>query len=225
MINKYVQSLQLIAINGNPLLVPDIHTQLIDSYSDESDNIFIPLDLKAVNIDSSDDDSSPSPPNNDLSISKKRGRKALTAEEKDISNIFKKEYFKLYYKNNKYKYKYDKYDYNNSCIYKLIHTKTNKMYIGSTILPLHIRLKRHQTCLRNPQNKTYSEMAAISKSGWQIEPIIKVKLASKQLLGFLETIYISHHQENVFNKNKKYMPDVIACVAKLFPETYLPVSN
>ena len=43
-----------------------------------------------------------------------------------------------------------------------------------------------------------------------------------ETLNYLETIYISHHQENVFNKNKKYPPDVIKTLCEQFPSNYLP---
>ena len=85
-----------------------------------------------------------------------------------------------------------------------------------------MRLKRHASCIRNPVNSTYKDMAAVSRSGWTIEPMVKVKLESKQMLNYLETIYISHYQDTVFNRNKKYSPDVIECVSVLFHADYLP---
>ena len=114
-------------------------------------------------------------------IEKKRGRRPLTPEEKEISNILKKEYFKLYYKNNPEKYQYIKYDYNNSCIYKLTTPKSKLVYYGSTILPLPLRLKRHLSAMRNPKNSTYMQMAEISTKAedWSIEPVIKIGLESK----------------------------------------------
>ena len=65
-------------------------------------------------------------------------------------------------------------------------------------------------------------MAHYGIADWTIEPIIKVPLQNNTELNFLETIYISHHHENVFNKNKKYSNDVIKSIAKLFPVNYLP---
>ena len=228
---KYVQSLQLIAINGDPLAVPDIHTQLVDTDSDESE-IFIAMNLTAYPSDSDTDSSDcappspPSPPKSPMVehalTPSKRGRKKLTDAEREVSTLLKKQYFKAYYKNNLDKYKYTTYDYSNSCVYKLTHTKTDKIYIGSTILPLNLRLKRHTTCIRNPVNSTYRDMAAVSTRGWCIEPIVKIKLESKAMLNYLETIYISHYQDTVFNRNKRYTPDVIECVLPLFHVDYLP---
>jgi hypothetical protein len=224
---RYVQTLQLIAINGAPLAVPDVATQLIDTDSDESD-IFLAANLTAY-TDSSDSESDytptspPRPMVEHAPTTGKRGRRKLTDAERAMSSLLKKQYFKTYYKNNLDKYKYTTYDYTNSCVYKLCNTKTNKIYIGSTILPLNLRLKRHATCIRNPQNTgTYKDMAAVSRSGWTIEPIVKVKLESKAMLNYLETIYISHYQDIAFNRNKRYTPDVIECVKPLFHADYLP---
>ena len=223
---KYIQSLSLVRINDIPVTNPTTHSELIDSDSDESIDFFMPLNLSACSeLDSehTSDYGPPIPPLANLAPSTgKRGRKKLTDAERAVADILKKEYFKTYYRENPSKYKYDTYDYSNSCIYKLTHTKTNKVYIGSTILPLNMRLKRHASCIRNPTNSTYKDMAAVSRSGWTIEPMVKVKLESKQMLNYLETIYISHYQDTVFNRNKKYSPDVIECVSVLFHADYLP---
>ena len=207
---SYTQKITLIKINDidvKPITkVSIIHPDSDDSFDTDSEmDSDTDVELKVLN----------------LKVPEKRGRKKLTAEEKDISNILKKEYFKLYYKQNPSKYKYDLYDHNNSCVYKLTNINTTKIYIGSTVLPLSLRLKRHLTCLRHPANTTYMEMAHYGLD-WTIEPIIKIPLESKQKLNYLETIYISHHQENVFNKNKKYSPDVIKTLSEQFPNNYLP---
>ena len=207
---SYTQKITLVKINDidvKPITkVSIIHPDSDDSFdTDPEMDSDTDVELKVLN----------------LKVPEKRGRKKLTAEEKDISNILKKEYFKLYYKQNPSKYKYDLYDHNNSCVYKLTNINTTKIYIGSTVLPLSLRLKRHLTCLRHPANTTYMEMAHYGLD-WTIEPIIKIPLESKQKLNYLETIYISHHQENVFNKNKKYSPDVIKTLSEQFPSNYLP---
>ena len=197
---KFTQTITLISIDNIPVTPITKHELIDDS---ESDADYEYEEVKLI-------------------TPAKRGRKPLTPQQKDVSNILKREYFKNYYVNNPDKYKYEQYDHSNSCVYKLTNIKTNKIYIGSTILPLSIRLKRHQTCLRNPKNSTYLEMAHYGIADWTIEPIIKVPLQNNTELNFLETIYISHHHENVFNKNKKYSNDVIKSIAKLFPVNYLP---
>ena len=224
---KYAQTLQLIKVNGVPI---------IDDTASDEVNFFMPIpkphetDSTEIETDTPDD---PKPTNAKPRRVKqnpaanpppaKRGRKPLnlTQEEKDIRGVFKKEYYKHYYKNNPEKYKYDKYDSSNSCVYKLTTTKSDKVYYGSTMLPLNLRLKRHLSCIKNPKNATYIEMAAIS-TNWTIEPVVKVQLESKEMLNFLETVYISHYKENAINKNKKYSPEVIKSVCSLFPNCYLP---
>ncbi len=202
----FVQIITLIKVDG----VDVTPVKTVSIVGDESD------------IDSSDDDYSYK--DLDLKIPAKRGRRRLTPEEKDISNILKREYFKLYYKRNPEKYAYTKYDYNNSCIYKLTNSKTSKVYYGSTILPLHLRLARHVTAMKYPKNSTYMEMAEISTklTDWKIEPVIKIALDSKKQLDTLEAIYISHYQDSVFNRNKKYPASIIKELCNHFQNSYLP---
>ena len=133
----YTQTLKLIKINDIDVK-PITKISIIQPDNDDSSEMDSDTDIELKILD--------------LKVPEKRGRKKLTSEEKDISNILKREYFKLYYKRNPDKYKYDRYDSNNSCIYKLTNINTTKIYIGSTVLPLSLRLKRHMTCLRHPVN-------------------------------------------------------------------------
>lgn len=155
---------------------------------------------------------------------RKRGRKPLTEKEKEIRDVLKKEYFKQYYRDHPEKYEYQKFDFSNSCIYKLICKKSNKVYIGSTFLPINLRLKRHLSRIKHPNNSTYIEMANASNNhdDWEIEPIVKVGLNNRKELDALESIYISTYDGPLFNKKKKYDIETVKVLGKFFSENILP---
>ena len=113
---SYTQKITLVKINDidvKPITkVSIIHPDSDDSFDTDSEmDSDTDVELNVLNI----------------KVPEQRGRKKLTAEEKAISNILKKEYFKLYYKRNPSKYKYLKFDHSNSCIYKLANINTNKI--------------------------------------------------------------------------------------------------
>ena len=214
---NYLQTLTLVQVNGVDVIDSDSEDSDLQSVDTEPEPDSDDSDLKYESDSDSDssDEDEPTP--------KKRGRKPLTQEEREISEILKKEYFKLYYLRNPDKYKYTKYDYSNSCVYKLTSPHSDTVYIGSTILPLNLRLKRHLSCIRHRKNSTYTAMFDKSLN-WEIEPIIKVPLSSKKELDTLETIYISSSKDKLFNKNKKYSMEIIKLLISKykFPNAYLP---
>ena len=204
---KYIQTLTLVQVDGVDVIESDSEIENDPTNTEESEN-------ETTSVSETSDDEEPA----------KRGRKPLTPEEKEISNVLKKEYFKMYYVKNPDKYKYTRYDYSNSCVYKMTSPHSDKVYIGSTILPLSLRLKRHNSCIRHQKNSTYKEMFDTSLE-WRIEPIIKVPLGSKKELDTLETIYISSSKDKLFNKNKKYSMEILKLLTDRykFPLQYLPL--
>ena len=90
----FIQSLTLVKVNDKDV-APVTKSQLIDTDSESIGDIFEETITSASDSANSNTEIYPSlfvPP-------RKRGRKPLTEEERDISDILKKEYFKLYYKN------------------------------------------------------------------------------------------------------------------------------
>ena len=79
----YAQTITLIKINDIDVK-PIIKISIIHPDNDDSSEMDSDTDIELKILD--------------LKVPEKRGRKKLTAEEKDISNILKREYFKLYYK-------------------------------------------------------------------------------------------------------------------------------
>jgi len=191
--------------------------------SDEDLNLDDVIGLTVYEV-ASDTETSEDEPQQQPDVKRKRGRKPLTPQEKELSLILRKAYFQKYYKEHPEKYPYEKHGFENSCIYKLSCSNSDKVYIGSTILPLEMRKKRHMTCIKTRKNMTYSEMSNASNNAkdWTIEAILKVPLENKKQLDALESIYISSCETPLFNKKGKYSMEIVMELSKLLPTNLLP---
>lgn len=216
---KFLQTLKLVQVDG-------VDVEHLDEHSDEDihteDIVMVSEEYEPTSDTETSQDQAPVKPE----VKKKRGRKPLTTEERIISRILRTAYFKKYYKEHPEKYPYEKYGFDNSCVYKLYCSKNDRVYIGSTILPLTMRKARHMSSIKTKKNLTYTEMADVSTIAdeWIIEPIIKVPLSNKKQLDALESIYISSWSTPLYNKKKKYSMEVVKELAQHLPVNILPKS-
>ena len=164
-----------------------------------------------------------------LKVKNKVGRKPLTDNERVERKQYQKSYQKNYYIDHPEKYKQliKQYggDYSNACIYKLFSPKTKKFYIASTTMDLDEKLKNIISKLKKPaqNNRVFKLMKFLGGVEWQIAPLIKIPLKDVIEMRNLEQIYISSHQNEIININRRYCMEAIHDLLVSFPAHLLPI--
>lgn len=166
---------------------------------------------------------------NALIVKNKVGRKPLTDTERADRKQYQKIYQKNYYIQNPEKYKQliKQYggDYSNACIYKLYSPNTKKFYIASTTMDLDEKLKNIISKLKKPaqNNRVFKLMKYLGGVDWKISPLIKIPLKDVIEMRNLEQIYISSHQNEIININRRYCMEAIHDLLTAFPAHFLPI--
>ncbi len=125
--------------------------------------------------------------------------------------------------------KYDKADYSNGKIYKIICNKTELVYIGSTCATLEQRLKRHayycKSYMEKKSNSFITSIYVIYYNDYKIELIENYPCNSKKELEDREYYYISQFKCVNSIRSSKYNINQSQCVNNTKPDYIIDFQN